>query len=149
MIVKMIQDLRNGMEKIQEMFTKDLEELKNKHTDEQQKESIAEQLRQKNGYVAWRTEWWKSLLQSTTQRKESSDCCSPNHLHIQHYPHQLSHWNFLCVGKLTNVLHVDMQMAKNIKHKLEAGSSWRVYSLGFETSPKGTIVNPTQRWCRR
>ena len=31
MIVKMIQGLRNGMEKIQEMFTKDLEELKNKH----------------------------------------------------------------------------------------------------------------------
>ena len=33
MIVKMIQDLRNGMEKIQEMFTKDLEELKNKQTE--------------------------------------------------------------------------------------------------------------------
>ena len=30
MIVKMIQDLRNRMEKMQEMFTKDLEELKNK-----------------------------------------------------------------------------------------------------------------------
>ena len=34
MIVKMIQDLRNGMEKIQEMFTKGLEEPKNKHTNE-------------------------------------------------------------------------------------------------------------------
>ena len=32
MIVKMIQDLRNRMEKMQEMFTKDLEELKNKQT---------------------------------------------------------------------------------------------------------------------
>ena len=37
MIVKMIQDVRKRMEakieKIQEMFTKDLEELKNKQTD--------------------------------------------------------------------------------------------------------------------
>ena len=30
MVVKMIQDLRNRMEKMQEMFTEDLEELKNK-----------------------------------------------------------------------------------------------------------------------
>ena len=30
MIVKMIQDLRKRMGKMQEMFTKDLEELKNK-----------------------------------------------------------------------------------------------------------------------
>ena len=29
----MIQDLRNRMEKMQEMFTKDLEELKNKQTE--------------------------------------------------------------------------------------------------------------------
>ena len=39
MIVKMIQNLRNRMEAqietIQEMFNKDLEELKNKQTDEQ------------------------------------------------------------------------------------------------------------------
>ena len=38
MIVKMIQDLRKRMEakieKMQEMFTKDLKELKNKQTDE-------------------------------------------------------------------------------------------------------------------
>ena len=33
MIVKMIQDLRKRMEKMQEMFTKDLEELKNKETE--------------------------------------------------------------------------------------------------------------------
>ena len=32
MIVKMIQNPRNGMEKIQETFNKDLEELKNKQT---------------------------------------------------------------------------------------------------------------------
>ena len=35
MIVKMIQDLRQTMEKMQEIFTKDLEALKNKQTDEQ------------------------------------------------------------------------------------------------------------------
>ena len=35
MIVKMIQDLGKWMEKMQEMFTKDQEELKNKQTDEQ------------------------------------------------------------------------------------------------------------------
>ena len=34
-IVKMIQDPGKTMEKMQEMFTKDLEELKNKETDEQ------------------------------------------------------------------------------------------------------------------
>ena len=33
MIVKMIQDLGKTMEKMQEMFTKDLEELKNKQTE--------------------------------------------------------------------------------------------------------------------
>jgi len=33
MIVKMIQDLRKTMEKMQRMFTKDLEELKNKQTE--------------------------------------------------------------------------------------------------------------------
>ena len=32
MIVKMIQNIRNRMEKIQEMFNKDLEELKSKQT---------------------------------------------------------------------------------------------------------------------
>ena len=35
MIVKMIQDLRKRMEKMQEMFTEDIEELKNKKPDEQ------------------------------------------------------------------------------------------------------------------
>ena len=33
MIVKIIQNLRNRMEKIQEMFNKDLEDLKNKQTE--------------------------------------------------------------------------------------------------------------------
>ena len=36
-IVKMIQNLGNRMEKIQEIFNKDLEELKSKQTDEQHK----------------------------------------------------------------------------------------------------------------
>ena len=36
MIVKMIQNLGNRMEKIQEMFNKDLEELKNKQTTDEQ-----------------------------------------------------------------------------------------------------------------
>ena len=35
MIVKMIQDLRKRVEKMQEMFTEDIEELKNKKPDEQ------------------------------------------------------------------------------------------------------------------
>ena len=34
MIVKVIQDLGKTMEKMKEMFTKDLQELKNKQTDE-------------------------------------------------------------------------------------------------------------------
>ena len=33
MIVKMIQDLRETMEKMQEMFTKDLQEVKNRQTE--------------------------------------------------------------------------------------------------------------------
>ena len=33
MIVKMIKTLENGMEKMQESINKDLEELKNKHTE--------------------------------------------------------------------------------------------------------------------
>ena len=37
MIVKMIQNLGNRMEKIQDMFNNDLEELKSKQTDKQHK----------------------------------------------------------------------------------------------------------------
>ena len=57
MIVKMIKNLENRMEKMQESINKDLEELKNKHTETNntilklkilQKESIAEYLKQKN-----------------------------------------------------------------------------------------------------
>jgi len=58
MIVKMIKNLESKMEKRQESINKDLEELKNKHTDTNntiieikntlEAESIAEYLKQKN-----------------------------------------------------------------------------------------------------
>ena len=37
MIVQMIKNLKNKMEKMQKLINKDLEELKNKHTDKQHK----------------------------------------------------------------------------------------------------------------
>ena len=60
MIVKMIKNLENKLEKIEESINKDLEELKNKHTETTQllklkifqKESIAEYLKQKNESVS-------------------------------------------------------------------------------------------------
>ena len=63
MIVKMIKNLENKMEKMQESINKDLEELKNKHTEvnntitkikKLQKESIAEYLKQNNESVIWK-----------------------------------------------------------------------------------------------
>ena len=56
----MIKNLENKMEKVQELINKDLEELKNKHTETTQslklkipqKESIAEYLKQKNESVS-------------------------------------------------------------------------------------------------
>ena len=58
MIVKMIKNFESKMEKMQESINKDLEELKNKHTDTNntiieikntlEVESIAEYLKQKN-----------------------------------------------------------------------------------------------------
>ena len=67
MIVKMIKNLENKMEKMQESINKDLEELKNKHRDKAQllklkilqKELIAEYLKQKNESVSWKIKWWK------------------------------------------------------------------------------------------
>ena len=60
MIVKMIKNLENKLEKIEESINKDLEELKNKHTETTQllklkiicNESISEYLRQKNESVS-------------------------------------------------------------------------------------------------
>ena len=66
-IVKMIKNLENKTEKMQESINKDLEELENKHTQTTQllklkilqKESIAEYLKQKNESVIWKIKWWK------------------------------------------------------------------------------------------
>ena len=66
MIVKMIKKLENKMEKMQGSINKDLEELKNKYTNNTiteikniLEESIAEYLRQKNQSVSWKTKWWR------------------------------------------------------------------------------------------
>ena len=69
MIVKMIKNLENKMEKMQESINKDLEELKNKHTETTQllklkilqKESIVEYLKQKNESVSWKIKWWNNF----------------------------------------------------------------------------------------
>ena len=64
----MIKNLENKMEKMQESINKDLEELKNKHTETKthllklkilQKESVAEYLKQKNESVSWKIKQWK------------------------------------------------------------------------------------------
>jgi len=56
------------MEKMQEPTNKDLEELKNKHTEQTTqllkliilwKESIAEYMKQKNESVSWKIKWWR------------------------------------------------------------------------------------------
>ena len=68
MIVKMIRNLENRKEKMQESVNKDLEELKNKHTETHNTiteikntlEGIkAEYLKQKNESVSWKIKWWK------------------------------------------------------------------------------------------
>ena len=64
----MIKKLENKMEKMQESINKDLEELKNKHIETNnkllklkilQKESIAQYLKQKNESVSWKIKWRK------------------------------------------------------------------------------------------
>ena len=67
MIVKMIKNLEKKMEKMQESINKDIEELKNKHTEtnntiaeiKNNLESIAAYLKQKNESVIWKIKWWK------------------------------------------------------------------------------------------
>ena len=69
MIVKMIKNLENKMEKMQESTNKDLEELKRTNIQRQTtqllklkillKESVAEYLKQKNESVSWKIKWWK------------------------------------------------------------------------------------------
>ena len=67
MIVKMIKNLENQMEKMKESLNKDLE-VKNKHTQTNNtiteikilwKESIAKYLKQKNESMSWKIKWWK------------------------------------------------------------------------------------------
>ena len=67
MIVKMIKNLENKMEKMKESINRDLEELMNKHAETNntiteikilQKESIADYLKQ-NESVSWKIKWWK------------------------------------------------------------------------------------------
>ena len=63
MIIKMIKNLENKMEKMQESINKDLEELNNKHTETNNTITeikntlegiIAEYLKQKNESVSWK-----------------------------------------------------------------------------------------------
>jgi len=67
-IIKIIKNLKNRMEKMQESINKDLEELRNEHTERNNtiteikntyKESIAEYLKQKSKSVSWKIKWWK------------------------------------------------------------------------------------------
>ena len=50
---------------MQEMFTKDLEELKNKQTEMNNTlEGINSRITEAEGSMTWSTEWWKSLPQN-------------------------------------------------------------------------------------
>ena len=67
MIVKMINNLENKMEKLQESINKDLEELKNKHTETNSTiteikntlEGINSRLSEAEESVSWKIKWWK------------------------------------------------------------------------------------------
>ena len=66
-IMVMIENLENRVEEMQESINKDIEEVKNKHTETipllklkiLQRESVAEYLKQKNESVSWKIKWWK------------------------------------------------------------------------------------------
>ena len=64
MIVKMIQDIRNKMDKLQEKFTDDLEELKNKWTEMNSAlKGINVSTTDAEEWISdMAAEWWKSLL---------------------------------------------------------------------------------------
>ena len=69
MTVKIIKNLENIKEKMQESINKDLEELRNKHIETKntiteiqnalEGKSLAEYLKQKNKSVSWKRKWWK------------------------------------------------------------------------------------------
>ena len=75
----MIQGLGKRMEakieKMQEMFTEDLEEVKNKQTEMNNTlEGINNRITQaEDRYMTWRTEWWKSLSQSRKKNEKNED----------------------------------------------------------------------------
>ena len=67
MIVKMIKNLENRMEKMQESINKDLEKLKNKHTETNNTiteikntlEGINSRISKAEESVSWKLKWWK------------------------------------------------------------------------------------------
>ena len=67
MITKIIKNLENKMEKMQDSINRDLEELKNKHTETNNTiieiknlEGINSRIsEQKNESVSWKIKWWK------------------------------------------------------------------------------------------
>ena len=67
MIVKMIKNLKNKMEKIQESINKDLEEFKTKHTETNNTiteikntlEGINSRISEAEESVSWKIKWWK------------------------------------------------------------------------------------------
>ena len=68
MIVKMIKNLENKMEKMQESINKDLEEVKNTHADTNSTiteikntvEGISSRISEaKSKSVSWKIKWWK------------------------------------------------------------------------------------------
>ena len=68
MIVKMIKSLENKMEKMQGSINKDLEELRNKHTNntiteiKNTLEGINNRISEADKSVSWKVKWWKQLL---------------------------------------------------------------------------------------
>ena len=75
MIVKMIQGLRKTMEKIQEMFTEDLQELKSKQTEMNNTlEAISNRIPEAEERISdLEEEWWKSLPQNMEKRRKRSE----------------------------------------------------------------------------
>ena len=67
MIIKMIKNLKNKMEKMQESINKDLGELKNKHAETNNTiteikntlEGINSRISKAEESVSWKLKWWK------------------------------------------------------------------------------------------
>ena len=59
MIVKMIKNLENKMEKMQQSINKDPEELKNKHAETNNTISEIKNTDLLAGSVSWKIKWWK------------------------------------------------------------------------------------------